>query len=218
MPSEPLLVTSALVAWRLSAWAGRLDNSSAAVATPAMTAAPRAILHISGRDGMGALLATFLTKVANDSHSYQASDGPRLGTVLADLVASVFAGVLEADRCLAPETLGRTLTLRIKAFIHDHADDPELDVPTMAAAHHISVSYLHRLFQRHGGGETVAGLLQQLRLARARRDLTDPLRQGLPVHAIAARRGFSHASVFSRAFRDAFGIPPAAFRGQSLGG
>ncbi|QPK50793.1 AraC family transcriptional regulator [Streptomyces gardneri] len=185
---------------------------------PARTAGQVIGKHISSRHGVGALLATFLDQVASDSHSYEPSDGPRLSTVLADLVASLFAGVLEAERSLTPETRGRTLTLRIMDFIRRNADDPRLDIPTVAAAHHISVSYLHRLFQREGGGATAASFLQRQRLTRARRDLADPLHQGLPVHLIAARRGFSHASAFSRAFRDAYGLPPAAFRRQSLGG
>ncbi|MFD8015923.1 AraC family transcriptional regulator [Streptomyces sp. NPDC058955] len=171
--------------------------------------------HISARHGMGALLATFLNQVTCDSHSYQQADAPRLSTVLSDLVASVFAGVLDADRSLTPETHRRTLALRIMAFIGAHADDPHLDVPAIAAAHHISVSYLHRLFQQEGGGATAALYLQRQRLERARRDLTDPLHQGVPVHVIAARRGFSHASAFSRAFRDAYGLPPATYRRQT---
>ncbi|WP_017239920.1 AraC family transcriptional regulator [Streptomyces sp. SS] len=144
--------------------------------------------RISARDGMGALLATFLTQVTRDSRSYQPADGPRLGAVLADLVASLFAGVLDADRSLTPETHRRALTLRIMDFIRRNADDPQLDVSAIAAAHHISVSYLHRLFQREGGGTTAAGFVQQQRLSRARRDLADPLFREVPVHVIAARR------------------------------
>ncbi|MFF8835817.1 helix-turn-helix domain-containing protein [Streptomyces sp. NPDC015130] len=172
--------------------------------------------RISSRGGMGALLATFLDQITRDSHTYQPADGPRLSTVLADLVASLFTGVLDADRSLTPETHRRTLTLRVMAFIRNNADDPRLDIATIAAAHHISVSYLHRLFQQEGNGATVAGFLQQQRLARARQDLADPLHQGLPVYVIAAQRGFTHASAFSRCFRDAYGITPAAFRARSL--
>ncbi|MEV7415413.1 AraC family transcriptional regulator [Streptomyces sp. NPDC089919] len=171
--------------------------------------------RISAREGMGALLATFLDQVTRDSRSYRAVEGPRLSGVLADLVASLFAGVLEADRSLTPETKRRALALRVMAFVRDHADDPLLDVPAIAAAHHISVSYLHRLFQQEGDGTTVAAYLQGRRLARARQDLADPLLRGVPVHVIGARRGFRHASAFSRAFREAYGVPPAAFRAQA---
>ncbi|MFI1977260.1 helix-turn-helix domain-containing protein [Streptomyces wedmorensis] len=39
-----------------------------------------------------------------------------------------------------------------------------------------------------------------------------PAVPGVPVRVIAAQRGFSHASAFSRAFRDSYGISPGAFR------
>ncbi|GEB56292.1 helix-turn-helix transcriptional regulator [Streptomyces gardneri] len=121
-------------------------------------------------------------------------------------------------RSVRPRRQNQELSTLTIGETRRNADDPRLDIPAIAAAHHISVSYLHRLFQREGGGATAASFLQRQRLTRARRDLADPLHQGLPVHLIAARRGFSHASAFSRAFRDAYGLPPAAFRRQSLGG
>ncbi|MFD5088103.1 AraC family transcriptional regulator [Kitasatospora sp. NPDC058406] len=182
---------------------------------PAGTARRIVGRNISARGGMGALLATFLDQVTRESHSYQPADAPRLSTVLTDLVAALFAGVLDADRSLTPETRQRTLALRIMAFVRNNADDPQLDIRAIAAAHHISVSYLHRLFQREGNGATVASFLQHERLARARQDLADPAHRGVPVHVIAARRGFSHASAFGRAFREAYGVPPGAFRRQS---
>ncbi|MEV5282913.1 AraC family transcriptional regulator [Streptomyces sp. NPDC052811] len=172
--------------------------------------------RLSARTGIGSLLATFLTQIAKESHTYQAGDGPRLSTVLADLMASLFAGALDADRSLTPETHRRTSLLRIKSFIRNNSDSSELDVAAVAAAHHISVSYLHRLFQQEGEGTTVAGFLLEQRLTRARRDLADPLRQDVPVHVIAARRGFSHAAAFSRAFKNAYGMPPTAFRRQFI--
>ncbi|MFI0990828.1 AraC family transcriptional regulator [Streptomyces exfoliatus] len=167
---------------------------------------------LSAREGTGALLAQFLTRMVADSRSYQPSEAPRLRTVLADLVAAVFAGALDAERSLPYETHRRTLTLRIRTFIRENADDSRLDVPSIAAAHHISVSYLHRLFQQEGDGTTVSRVLQRQRLEHARRDLLDPLHRDMPVHVIAARRGFSHAAAFSRAFRDAYDITPTAYR------
>ncbi|MCX5387071.1 AraC family transcriptional regulator [Streptomyces sp. NBC_00083] len=172
---------------------------------------------MSASNGMGALLATFLGQLARDSRSYQPADGPRLRTVLADLVGALFSGALDDDRSLTPESHRRALTLRIKAFIRNNSDDPRLDVASIAAAHHISVSYLHRLFQYEGDGTTVAGYLHKHRLAQARRDLADPASSGVPVHVISARRGFAHPATFSRAFRDAYGTTPTALRRQSLG-
>ncbi|WP_329520809.1 MULTISPECIES: helix-turn-helix domain-containing protein [Thermomonosporaceae] len=38
----------------------------------------------------------------------------------------------------------------------------------------------------------------------------------VPVHDIAARWGFTHHSVFTRAFRAAFDVPPSEYRHRAL--
>lgn len=169
---------------------------------------------LSARDGHGALLAGFLTRLTAETGSYRACDGPRLGAVLIDLVAAYFAHVLDADRVLAPETRRRTLLLTLQAFIHRNLHDSSLDPRGVAAAHHISVSYLHRLFQAEG--TTVAAWIRQRRLQRAHRDLADPALAAVPIHRIAARCGFAHAASFSRTFRTSYGVSPRDHRHQAL--
>ncbi|ARF56861.1 helix-turn-helix domain-containing protein [Streptomyces gilvosporeus] len=171
---------------------------------------------VSAREGMGGLLARFLTQLTADTAPYLPSDGPRLGTVVTDLVAGLFSHILEAGDFLPPETQRRTLTLRIKAFIREHLHDPHLTPTTIAAAHHISTSYLHRLFRDED--TTVAARIRRLRLEAARRDLTDPAFRATPVHTIAARWGFPRATDFSRAYRTAYGTTPTDHRRQALHG
>jgi hypothetical protein len=65
---------------------------------------------MSGGEGVGALLAAFLTHLSADTSPYQPSDGPRLGTVLIDLVAALFAHALDAYDSLPPETRQQTLS------------------------------------------------------------------------------------------------------------
>ncbi|MFC5818547.1 helix-turn-helix domain-containing protein [Nonomuraea harbinensis] len=48
-----------------------------------------------------------------------------------------------------------------------------------------------------------------------RRALADPRLEGVPINAIAARWGFPNDSHFSRTFRAAFGVTPAAYRWQA---
>ncbi|MEU9483032.1 helix-turn-helix domain-containing protein [Streptomyces decoyicus] len=169
---------------------------------------------VSTREGMGALLARFLTQLSADPAAYQPSDGPRLGTVLTDLVGALFAHLLEAGDCLPPETHRRTLTLRIQAFIREHLHDPQLTPASIAAAHHISTSYLHRLFRDEDA--TVAEWIRRRRLEAARRDLTDPALHATPIQTIAARWGFPRATDFSRAYRAAYGTTPKDHRHQAL--
>ncbi|HEU5023418.1 MAG TPA: AraC family transcriptional regulator [Spirillospora sp.] len=88
--------------------------------------------------------------------------------------------------------------------------DADLTPSTIAAAHHISLRYLHRLFQQDG--HTVAGWIRARRLERCHRDLADPGLAARPINAIAARWGFRSSAHFSQAFRSAYGLSPRQFR------
>ncbi|GGQ25993.1 AraC family transcriptional regulator [Actinomadura coerulea] len=165
---------------------------------------------LSAREGVGALLGDFLVRLSSDTAAYRATDGPRLGAVLTDLVSALFAHALESARDLSPEAHRRTLTLSIRSFIARNLHDPELTPSVVAAAHHISTSHLYRLFQEEDA--TVGALIRRERLDRARRDLADPAQHGVPVHEIAARWGFTHHSAFTRAFRAAYGTSPSDHR------
>ncbi|WP_275560111.1 helix-turn-helix domain-containing protein [Streptomyces sp. 5-6(2022)] len=170
---------------------------------------------LSGRDGTSALLAAFLTTLTAGARSCTTADAARLETVLLDLVTAVFAHELDAVDHLPPEAHRRTLTLGIRAFIRQHLHDPALTPAVIAAAHHISVSHLHRLFQPER--DTVAAYIRHQRLERIRRDLSDPAQRTIPVHRIAARWGLTQHTAFTRAFRARYGISPRDYRVQTLG-
>ncbi|MCZ4514841.1 AraC family transcriptional regulator [Streptomyces sp. ActVer] len=177
--------------------------------------------RLSGREGTGSLLTEFLIGLDRQADFLQPSDAPRLGTVLIDLLSAWFAQVLNAEDALPPETRHRAMTAHIRAFIRQNLHDPELTPPVIAAAHHISVSYLHRLFQEQAPGEdgeveTVAAWIRRLRLEGARRDLADPALRAVPIHTVAARWGLPRASDFARAFRTAYGLTPKEYRLQAL--
>lgn len=63
---------------------------------------------------------------------------------LLELLTALFAHHLDADDSSAPNSARHALVLRIQAFIRQYLRDPQLTPPAIAAAHHISVSYLHR--------------------------------------------------------------------------
>ncbi|MEU4732880.1 helix-turn-helix domain-containing protein [Streptomyces sp. NPDC023588] len=168
---------------------------------------------LPGRDGLGTLLAQLLTRVLTDTSCYRLTDGPRLGKVVIDLVSALVAHALGSDDALVPETRRHTLLLRIRQYIQDHLHEPELTPRSVAAAHHISVSYLHRIFE--GEQTSVAALIRHQRLESARRHLADPALRSMPVHLIAARCGFARAADLTRAFRVAYGLPPTEYRNQA---
>ena len=102
------------------------------------------------------------------------------------------------------------MLLRIQAFIEYHLGDPGLSPGMIAAAHHISLRTLHKLYQAQG--ETIAASIRHRRLAHCRQDLLDPDLRNRPVSAVGARWGFPDATAFSRAFRAAYGLPPGEYR------
>ena len=58
-------------------------------------------------------------------------------------------------------------------------------------------------------GETIAATIRRLRLQRAADRLAN---SDLEIGVIAARAGYSSTDTFGRAFKDAFGVSPAAYR------
>jgi AraC-like DNA-binding protein len=169
---------------------------------------------LTGRQGIGALLTNFLVQLTGDTNSFQPTDGLRLGRTLVDLTCALLASALETDNILTPDSRRTNLTLQIRDFISQHLHDPQLSPRTVAAAHHISLSYLHRLFREEG--TTVAAWIRQQRLESARRDLMDPSMATTSISEIAARWGFTHVAVFSRAYRAAYGTAPRDHRHEML--
>ncbi|GAA2352155.1 helix-turn-helix domain-containing protein [Streptomyces cuspidosporus] len=180
---------------------------------PAGLADERSALRVPGRSGMGALFIDFLTGLATDTTSYGSSDSARLGVVALELAGALLAHLLADQE--PPETFQHALAMRVHRYIHQHLTDPELTPGRIAAAHHISVRSLHRLFHRQD--TTVSAYIRRQRLERARRDLADPGLRTRPVHAIAARWGFPRPADFTRAFRAAYGMPPKDFRHLAQG-
>ncbi|MGW2248858.1 AraC family transcriptional regulator [Kitasatospora sp. NPDC001660] len=172
----------------------------------------------SGRQGTCALLSDFLVGLDRQAAVLGPTEAPRLGTVVIDLVAAWLARELDAEAALPDDARQRALVQNVRTFIGRNLHDPELSPPVIAAAHHISVSYLHRVFTQQSAGETVAVWIRRQRLEKARRDLADPALRALPVHAVAARWGIPRASDFSRAFRAAYGLSPSEHRHASPSG
>ncbi|MDT0306471.1 helix-turn-helix domain-containing protein [Streptomyces sp. DSM 44917] len=171
-------------------------------------------VRLPGRDGVGALLTQFLTGLMAGAPTYRPNDVPRLSTVAIDLLTMALAHYADHGRSVPPDAQQRVLLVRIQAFVQRRLHDPLLTPAAIAAAHHISLGHLHRLFRAQD--TTVSAWIRRRRLERARRDLADPLLCALPVHRIAARCGFKDHATFTRSFRAAFGVPPKEYRRNAL--
>ncbi|MFF2936278.1 AraC-like ligand-binding domain-containing protein [Streptomyces mirabilis] len=169
-------------------------------------------MRLPGNTGIGVLLSQFLIGLTGEAASCRAQDVVRLGGVTVDLIAAFLAHHADAEDAVPPESRQQALVVGIYSFIEHNLGDSQLSPAVVAAAHHISVRYLHRLFQPQG--TTISAWIRHRRLERCRRDLAEPQLHSLPVHAVGARWGFRHASDFSRAFRAAYGMPPGEYREQ----
>ncbi|MGP3975654.1 helix-turn-helix domain-containing protein [Streptomyces sp. 8N114] len=165
---------------------------------------------LPGTQGTGRLLAEFLTRMARDGYSRTTQDAARLGTVALDLAAAVLADHLDRAAEIPADSRQRALYLCVTAFVQRRLGDPTLTPGEVAAAHHISLRSLHRLFQQHG--TSIGSWIRNRRLEHCRQDLADPRERRTPIHAIAARWGFPRPGDFTRAFRAAYGTTPSDYR------
>jgi AraC family transcriptional regulator len=95
---------------------------------------------------------------------------------------------------------------RVLAYMAQHLDaDPGTE--ELARVANLSAFHFHRIF-RAITGETIGGLMRRLRLERA----GQALRAGAPLIEVALDAGYGSPEAFSRAFREAFGITPTAYR------
>ncbi|MER5644283.1 helix-turn-helix domain-containing protein [Streptosporangium sp. NPDC002524] len=177
---------------------------------PASAAERLLAVRMSGKDGIGGLLSGYLHQLLAQPARRSPSDALRLSTVALDLVAALLAHELDTDVSDSLANPHGVLLMRVQAFIEKRLGEADLSPSAIAAAHHISLRHLHRLFQPEG--VTVGGWIRLRRLERCRRDLADPLTNDLPVRTVASRWGFTSDSHFSRAFRAAYGASPAAYR------
>ncbi|MFC9328471.1 helix-turn-helix domain-containing protein [Kitasatospora sp. NPDC057015] len=174
----------------------------------------RILAHrISARSGVGAVLAQMIGTLGSHGAECTEQERGRLGRVALDLAGACIARHLNAVDDLPPESRATALRAEIHAFINDNLGDGALTPSSIADRHHISLRRLHLLFQ--GQAESVAAVIRRRRLEQCRIDLTRDDLLHHPVHAIAVRWGFTSASVFNRAFRQAYRTTPTELRRQA---
>ena len=171
------------------------------------------LTRIQGQTGIGALFRHYLTDLMNHAPQYEEHDAHRLAGVTLDLLSATLAQAARTENLLPTETQQTVLRTRVNAFIQQHLADPGLTPASIAAAHQISVRYLHRLYQ--GQETTIADGIRRSRLQRIHRDLADPRLHARSISSIAARWGFPEPTSFSRAFKTLYGITPRDHRHQT---
>jgi len=153
-------------------------------------------VRIDGSHGPGALVSVLARESARSATGFRETEALRSAAAVVELIAVALEARL-GDEQPAPDEWLRN---RIAGYIEARLADPDLSPPGIAAAHHISVRRLHKLFEDQP--LTVAALIRRRRLERCRAELTG---SGRTVTAVAARWGFSDPTHFSKLFKATYG-------------
>ncbi|WP_327315687.1 helix-turn-helix domain-containing protein [Streptomyces sp. NBC_01235] len=170
-------------------------------------------------EGMGALVSDFLSALAAEAEFHRSPIGDRLARSAVDLLAVLVMELLQTEaggETSGASKAGSEMLSRIRIFVEEHLMEPDLSPESIARAHHISVRYLHKLFQNDG--TSVSQWVRQRRLDSCRRELGRTSNRGTTVAAVAHRWGFNSASHFSRTFRDAYGMSPSEWQAVAASG
>ncbi|MEV0664668.1 helix-turn-helix domain-containing protein [Actinomadura luteofluorescens] len=165
---------------------------------------------VPSASGAAALLCRFLEGALEHGDTLEPEECTRLESVAIGLMATVFAVRAGAESLVPLRVRQDALLRQAKAFTLCHLHDPCLSPRMIAAANHISVRYLHRLFSQNG--LSVGSFIRQHRLERCLADLVDPRLINRTVADVGRRWGFQDAAVFNRAFKATYGIPPGEHR------
>jgi AraC-like DNA-binding protein len=173
---------------------------------PELDARTMTAVRVPGDRGSGAMASAFARRLPGQLGAFRPAEAQRVGGTVVDLL-----GLAVSTFVAQPLGDGRRALVRhVYAFIEAHLGDAGLSPGAIAARHHISTRYLHKLFEAEQ--TTVTAWIRQRRLDRCRRDLLDPALREQPVARIGARWGMSDPGQFTRAFKAAHGVPPAAYR------
>lgn len=141
------------------------------------------------------------------SVSHRAADG--LASEAVRAIGSVFTSP-KYDR---PRSMGDKRFREIEHCIQHHLSNPDLTVEMVAREIGISYGYLLHVLKRRGA--SFSDILWTRRLARARDWLAAANMKHYSISKISYMAGFKSPAHFSRAFKNAAGLTPRAFRDQT---
>jgi AraC-like DNA-binding protein len=153
---------------------------------------------------LGAALRSFTTHADHMTVDEMDAIADGLVELAAKIVASPLQGI-EQSQAAAP----LASFVSIRRFIDRNLLSRELGVDMIAKTFGLSRASLYRLFEPVGG---IASFIRKQRLDRALQEITATGLTNRRIGPIAYRYGFKSAAVFSRTFRETYGIRPTQAR------
>lgn len=171
------------------------------------------VQRYDARAGIGRLARELLQHAFEEIESCSPESAEAIGEAVAQLLRQ---SLMERAGRPTSLTLREALRDRIRTYILRNLRDPELSIDRIAAALRCSKRNLHKAFSNDGA--TISDTIWRLRLEHCRRDLVSPDCAWKSITEIAFSWGFSSATHFSKAFKDAYGLSPKGCRLMGVGG
>ncbi|PEH80246.1 hypothetical protein CRM89_28510 [Nocardia sp. FDAARGOS_372] len=207
-----------MVTWPFGTLAARSGSTSTALSASGCSSSPdrssgTSVCHL-GSKGLLAREDGPATRLLSGFIDALVDSGPALSGIAVasarNATLELVSGALRPEVGAAACSAVAALRVTIEQWIEGHLFE-EITPASVAAAHAVSVRTVHRAFAE--AGESLGAMVRRRRIARARAELC---RTDRTVASIASRFGFADASHFNRAFKNEYGMPPAAYRQRNI--
>lgn len=165
------------------------------------------VRRYSARTGIGRLTCELIRAAFDETSTCDAEAADEVADSITQLIRHSLL-----ERCGKPTDLSVRETLRdlIKSHVDRNLRDPGLSLEKLTVTFNCTKRNLHKAFS--GEGTTICNYIWQSRLERCRRDLDNPACSAKSITDVAFFWGFNSSTHFSRAFKEAFGVSPRAYR------
>jgi len=165
------------------------------------------VRRYSARAGIGRLTCELIRAAFDPTSTCDAEAADEAADSITQLIRHSLL-----ERCGRPSDLSVRETLRdlIKSYIERNLRDPGLSIEKLTVTFNCTKRNLHKAFSSEG--TTICTYIWRSRLERCRRDLDDPACSAKSITDVAFFWGFNSSTHFSRAFKEAFGVSPRAYR------
>lgn len=158
---------------------------------------------------LGALCFSLIRSMANELPHFDPNELATLESTLSELIVSSLSSGLDEEGKDGTSVQLAHLR-RVCRAINVSLKDPELDLEQVAGQERLSVRYLQKLFR--SSGTTFSEYVKRRRIDHVCIDLANPKLSRCSITDICFRWGFTDAANFSRAFSQAVGMSPKAYR------
>jgi AraC-like DNA-binding protein len=159
---------------------------------------------------INALLVAHMRELLVQGPRIDIAAGVAMSGATAGLVAACTGTSADGRDQAATSVRGAALHL-IRQAIDKQLADPALGPDLLMQQFHLSRARLYRLFEPLGG---VMTYIQQRRLMRVHRAISNPALLQSSIMLLAERYGFTEKTAFSRAYRAFYGVSPSEVRAE----